>query len=87
MTTSVFDKSRSALARAGGKITNAPPTRRAMLLGAAATGAAGIAVLTSSDQTSVSTVAGRLDPRQAQDLGDGFYLVDGWVMTAADLGL
>ena len=32
-----------------------------------------------------STIVGKIDPTTVKDIGDGYYLADGWVLSAEDL--
>lgn len=32
-----------------------------------------------------STIVGKIDPKTVKHIGDGFYLADGWVLSAEDL--
>ena len=36
-------------------------------------------------QDGKSTLVGKINPDHLTDLGNGFYLADGWVLSAADL--
>ncbi len=61
--------------------------RNALLAGgglAAAATAAGLAVALTGRQRDISFLAG-VDLAGARALGDGFYEVDGWVLTAEDV--
>ncbi|MEM1379307.1 MAG: hypothetical protein AAGH41_01650 [Pseudomonadota bacterium] len=65
----------------------AMPTRRKLVLGGgtAAVAVASVLAATSSGQTAFAMAASRTTKKGAEDLGGGFYLVDGWVLTEADL--
>lgn len=63
----------------------AMPTRRKLLLGGASVavlGGAGLAALFSGSEDAALAGVRRAD---AEPMGDGFYRVDGWVLTEADL--
>lgn len=59
-------------------------SRRTLLLAGAGVGVAG-AVGFLAQRPSTSTQLGGIDGRNIVALEDGFYLVDGWVLTADDL--
>lgn len=60
-------------------------TRRNAIIAA---GGAGTLVATTaliSGNGGKSTLVGKIDPTQIKALGDGFYLANGWVLSAEDL--
>lgn len=59
--------------------------RRAMLAGGAAVaGVAGVAISARPRSRNISFLKG-VDLTRARPIGDGFYIVDGWVLTERDL--
>jgi len=60
-------------------------TRRNALITAGGVAAitVGASFLTRPD--GATTIVGAVDVSHLKDLGDGYYLVDGWVLTKADL--
>lgn len=62
-------------------------SRRTLLIGGGVATAGVLAVAAGSPRRTVATPVGPLDPSDASPLGDGYFLVDGWVMSAADLNL
>lgn len=61
-------------------------SRRALLIaGAGAAAAAGAITLSLGRKDGVSAPLGHIDANKIAVLGDGFYVVDGWVMTSDDL--
>lgn len=61
-------------------------SRRGLLVGAGVIGAAGAVALAPRGDRLTASV-GSIDRDNIVDLGDGFYLADGWVLTAEDLNL
>lgn len=80
--TTLRQTSQKALAERSARLLT---SRRAFLLAGAGAGVAGAAAFL-AQKPSASAQLGRIDGRNAAPLGDGFYLVDGWVLTADDLG-
>ncbi len=60
-------------------------TRRNMLLAAGGVGAATVAIAATAGDGKTPTVAGPLDLSEATPLGDGYFMVDGWVLSDKDL--
>lgn len=69
------------------KMLGSVPSRRNLLLGASAASVAALAAAASlsGKRKGVTTPVGEIDPEKLVDLGDGFYIVDGWVLSGADL--
>ena len=63
-------------------------SRRKVLLGAGGVAGVSVAALTlASGSDGVSTPVGAIDPKGAEPIGDGFYIADGWILSADDLRL
>ena len=54
-------------------------SRRALVL------AGGAGALIGAGKSNAAGSLGEIDPRKISALGEGFYLADGWVLTADDL--
>ena len=86
------DKPTSALSglkvrvRKGGDAIAAMPTRRKLLIGGG-TAAAGIAIVaaTSNADPNYKIAARKAEPDDITPVGDGFVLVDGWVLPEDEL--
>lgn len=61
------------------------PRRRALIVGAVALAAAGAAAALARGPRRADGLPAGVDVAGARALGDGFFLVDGWVLTAEDL--
>lgn len=82
-----FEKLKAAAATAFSDQTG-KLSRRKLLMGAGGVaGVSALAIAAVSGGGAVSTPVGAIDPKTAQPLGDGFYLADGWVLSAEDLRL
>ena len=67
---------------------NGALSRRKILIGAGGLAGVSVAALSLANRGgAVSTPVGTIDPKNAQAIGDGFYLADGWVLSAEDLRL
>jgi len=64
-----------------------PLGRRALLLAGGGLALAGTAAVLSRRPARGDGLPAAVDLGAARDLGDGFFLVDGWVLTAEDLDL
>lgn len=60
-------------------------TRRNAIIAAGGVGAAAAATTLMSGGGGKSTLVGKIDPEKITALEDGFYLADGWVLSADDL--
>lgn len=62
-------------------------SRRALLLGAGAASlaAAGAATVLMRRGSRVTASVWPIDPSKVAEIGDGFFLVDGWVLTEDDV--
>ena len=62
-------------------------SRRALVLAGGAVAVAGIGAgaLIGAGKSNAAGSLGEIDPRKISALGEGFYLADGWVLTADDL--
>lgn len=76
-------------AAAAGKSVREMPTRRKLLLGGSTVVAVGAVTALSMGRQGGGNgmeLAVRRTPKdRIEDLGDGFYMVDGWVLTEGDL--
>ncbi len=59
--------------------------RRALVVGAGALAAVGAAAALARSPRRADGLPAAIDLASARPLGDGFFLVDGWVLTAEDL--
>lgn len=59
--------------------------RRALLVSGGAIAAAGAAAAIFRAPRRADGLPAGVDPARARALGDGFFVVDGWVLTAEDL--
>lgn len=62
-------------------------SRRALVLagGAVAVAGLGAGAFIAAGKGGAASSLGEIDPQKISALGDGFYLADGWVLTADDL--
>lgn len=60
-------------------------SRRALFIGGGAAAALGAGALMLRSDSGAAGKIGHIDKRKITALGDGFYLADGWVLTADDL--
>jgi|GEM_PF-4588781 len=60
-------------------------TRRNTIFAVGGVGAVAAAAMMTSSGGGKSTLVGKIDPDKIKALDDGFYLADGWVLSADDL--